>query len=386
MGSGRLAASLAAVAAGCSFAPPGSSGAIGDGPGSNHSSCTPTPPAVNVDPTPFDFATAPAWSCTSGTTTIDSMSAGSIANPCGGLPSASIDVAQTTGGTSVMVVPLSGLSVTGGAALHLQGPTPIVLLVAGDVLVDTGGSIDANATGATAGAGGSLGAVCTTQANGEAQPGHDEPGWGGGGGGFGTAGGQGGYDVTNGGFAVAARTLEPLRGGCAGTIGNTGVAGAGGGAFEISATGTITIGRDGAALLAARGGGAPGVTGNGTGGNGGGAGGGILLVSPEPVGFGSGGVVRANGGAGGAGIANGGGTGYAGSDGHTADDEPAVDASGTAGDGGNDDGRPGGIASRSGSGSASQPGGTTGPQTGGRGGGGGGGGLIVVTTVPAGCH
>jgi hypothetical protein len=398
-----VVAATASIAA-CSFAPSdatssggrdGGGGDVGnhgdasaiDSPASDGAgACTALPPSVNVDVTAFSFTSAPAWTCSgSGTTTIDSSGTGAISSPCGDTPAFATGVAQLAGGASVMVVPLRSLTVTDNHTLRLTGSAPIVLLVGGDVLVDSSGSIDAGATGAAPGPGGSLASVCTSQAQGLALGGTNQPGWGGGGGGFGTAGGQGGMSTINGGFAVAGQTLEPLRGGCSGMTGGGAPAGGGGGAFEISAAGTITIGSTGPAALLASGGGAPSCTDSGgdVGGNGGGAGGGILLVAPTQPAFGSGGVARAHGGAGGQGM-TGNGTGDAGEDGHVSDDDAATDTSGTPGGGdGDDHGRVGGLARYSSAGTLAVAGQATTMQGGGRGGGGGGGGVIVVTTAPA---
>ncbi len=342
------------------------------------------PPALNVDPTTWaaSFLTAPTWSCTAaGTTTISvnggSVSFGSTSCAIGTMTPFTNDVAQGSG-PNVLVVRLQGLTITNGHVLKLTGDKPIVLLVAGNVVVDTGGMIDASASGGTPGPGGSLASVCADQTSGLGQP-SSGGGWGGGGGGFGTAGGQGCYNITNGGLAVSS-TLVPLRGGCGGGIsmGSSVAAGAGGGAFEISASGTIAIGATGAANLVASGGGAPAFAPGG--GNGGGAGGGILLVSPAAATFGTTGAARANGGAGSSGCssctAN-----DVGGDGHKTDSTQATDSSGIAGGGnGNDHGRAGGLADRVGTGAVSQAGDLTTAQIGGRGGGGGGGGVILVTT------
>jgi hypothetical protein len=342
--------------------------------------CT-LPPNVNVDPGTWaaTFASAPIWSCTgSGTTTIDSDQ-DTITNGC----TTGIDMTYTVmqaGGGMVLAIPLRGLSVTGSHVLKLVGDKPIVFLVAGDVVVDTGGVIDASASGAAPGPGAFDAASCGNGAGGASAG----AGWGGGGAGFGTPGGDGGWNTENAGAMNGNATLTPLRGGCPGgtTSGSTS-SGAGGGAFQISASGTISIGPTGSGILAAAGGGAPATMG---GGNGGGAGGGILLVSPAAATFGAGGGARAHGGAGSSG--NGGsGTNFAGTDGHTTDDTPATDTSGTAGTGsigGNDDGRVGGLAHYGAGGLMTMPGALHPKTMNGRGGGGGGGGRIVVTMKAAG--
>jgi hypothetical protein len=348
------------------------------------------PPAVNVDPAQWSasFLTAPTWTCTGAgnAITLDSATGMALGAGCtvDGTTIAT-NVAQQNG-PDVLVVRLRGLTITNSGRLRLTGNKPIILLVAGTVVVDSGGLIDAGAKGAEPGPGGSLASVCTDRAAGRGDP-SSSSGYGGGGGGFGTAGGQGGYNNINGGAAQATPTLVPLRGGCSGgasSSSNTGV-GAGGGAFEISATGTITIGATAAAGLSASGGGAPAATaGSSVGGHGGGSGGGILLVAPALATLGTAGAIRTNGGAGSSGCGgscNGGSTMYAGSDGHATDNTAATDTSGTAGNTTNDRGRQGGVSAIVGATPASAVGDWPTAQTqGGRGGGGGGGGAIVITT------
>jgi hypothetical protein len=69
--------------------------------------------------------------------------------------------------------------------LRLKGDKPIVFLVAGNVLVDSGGMIDAGATGQTPGPGGNNATQCVGQTGG-----YGLRGAGGGGAGFGTVGGD----------------------------------------------------------------------------------------------------------------------------------------------------------------------------------------------------
>lgn len=388
---------VVALAGGCSFKP----GALGpddaNGSGSNidgsmtsddapdgSAACTAhaLPPAVNVDVTAWSasFLTAPAWMCDGpGTTTVDSNAGTVTSDTCElGTIEVSNDVAQTTGGDTVFVVRLRGLSITTGHTLKLVGNKPIVFLVAGDVVVDTLGLIDAGAVGSTPGPGGSRAGLCTSTATGLGGA-PSGSGWGGGGGGFGTAGGHGCFNVTNGGSAVAS-TLEPLRGGCSGS-GSASTGGAGGGAVQINASGTISIGATAAANISAGGGGGPAATSGG--GNAGGSGGAILLASPAMASFGNLGALRAHGGAGSEGCSSC--TGLdAGENGHATDSARAVDASGIAGGGnGNDHGRRGGLMDLTSTGSVEGVGEMATAQSGGRGGGGGGGGTIVVRTAAA---
>lgn len=385
---------VVALAGGCSFQP-GAFGSLGDaGAGSDSMSagsadapgdCTAhaLPPAVNVDVAAWSasFLTAPVWMCDgAGTTLIDTFGGTADSNTCElGTVELTNDVVQTTGGGTVLVVRLRGLSVTNGHVLRIFGNKPVVLLVAGDVVVDTGGLIDVGAIGFLPGPGGSRAGECTNLATGLGG-GPSSGGWGGGGGGFGTPGGHGCFNVINGGSAVAS-TLEPLRGGCSGSGGAT-VGGAGGGAVQISASGTINIGATGTANISAAGGGGPAAASGG--GNAGGSGGGILLVSPATATLGALGALRANGGAGSSGCSSC--TGLdAGENGHATNSARAVDASGIAGGGnGNDHGRRGGLADLVGTSAlVTGEGEMASPQMGGRGGGGGGGGTIVVRTAAA---
>src|SRR4029077_5681066 len=107
----------------------------------------------------------------SGTTTINSATGAVSGDTCGGSGTldASHNVAQSaSGGPSVFVVRLRGLVVTNNHVLKLTGDKPVIFLVSGNVLVDSGGAIDAGATGTTAGPGGSIAGNCggSTGANG----------------------------------------------------------------------------------------------------------------------------------------------------------------------------------------------------------------------------
>src|SRR5262249_14493995 len=146
--------------------------------------CTPLvlPPSVNVDATQWtaNFATSPAWNCSAaGTTTIDST-AGTVNSTRRTLGTVDVspDVAQThASGPHVMVVRLKSLSVTGGHVIKITGNKPVIFLVAGNVVVDSGGKIDAGATGTTAGAGGNIASVCTGSTGGTSVKGsNDGPG------------------------------------------------------------------------------------------------------------------------------------------------------------------------------------------------------------------
>jgi hypothetical protein len=389
------------------------------------STCVPflLPPSVNVDAIEWAsrFATSPVWNCNSaGTTTVDSAAGTVTSTSCSvGLVDLTNDVAQTVpGGPPVMVLRLRGLSVSNGHKMKISGDKPVVFLVAGDVVVDSGGLIDASAVGATPGPGGdapggssgwcagSTGSagLFSSAAAGSA---------GGGGGAFGTSGGRGGGDNLSppGGTAgapAAGSGLQPLRGGCAGGPGGSAPqgsagasGGAGGGAFEISASGTITIGTGAnPATLSAAGGGspAPGRSGgmnvygyfvNASGG--GGSGGGVLLVAPaSPAAtFGAAGALRVHGGGAAGSYVSQTATdppATAGGDGHIADDEPASGGTGSGSGLGGPyyrDGGAGGLTS-AGATDAVGPGAAGSGNYGSTGGGGGGGraGLVTAASTP----
>jgi hypothetical protein len=389
-------------------APEGGSEASGE------ASCTSVqiPPSINVNSTMWNFVGSPAWNCiAAGTTTINSTGTGSACptitgDNCGG--TATLDctnsVTQTNaGGPPVMVVRLTGLTITNGHIIRLVGDKPIVFLVAGNVTVDSGGQIDASATGTTPGPGGSDAAVCGMSTGVSGEP-NTRGSAGGGGGGFGTAGGTGGGgmmtpDGGTAGVAGGAANLQPLTGGCSGgsgaSIGDAGTGGsggAGGGAFEISASGTIIIGTaSNTAILSAAGGGsaAPGTGGmqnnvgyydNASGG--GGSGGGILLVSPVLATFGTGGIVRVHGGGSAGTFANNTSTGTptAGADGHTADDVAAAGGTGAGNASYYSNGVTGGLYSANAAGVVATAIGSDGIGNFSSSGGGGGGGRVQVET------
>jgi hypothetical protein len=204
---------------------------------------------------------------------------------------------------SVAVLGMRGLTVTPNGSLTVQGSHALALLVFGDA--DIAGSITADAafdapgpgaaplSGCTVGRGGT-GAMNTGSAGGGA--GHS---WKGG------LGGDGPQSSATGGAAgdvESDATLQPLRGGCPGGVGQapgsmTGAAGgAGGGALQLTVAGTLNIT---GALSAAGGGGRAGLT-HGGGGGGGGSGGGILLEATT-VTLNMGARILTNGGGGGGG-------------------------------------------------------------------------------------
>ena len=237
-------------------------------------------------------------------------------------PYAVISVPQS-GGPSVDILVFSDLTIPVGMTLTLQGTNPVILAVYGDATV--AGTIDASggsgAQGPTNNQG--MGQLGVPGAGGNApgcgsSAGHANTGaerTGGGGGGLAQGGGTGGATGSDqGGTGGAARGMtdaKPLLAGCAG--GNSGTeceatGGAGGGAVQISAAGSLTL--TSTSVIATNGG--AGGTGrtegggssncntgsnSGTGGGGGGSAGDIVLEGHNAMLLGS---VTATGGAGGA--------------------------------------------------------------------------------------
>jgi hypothetical protein len=196
-------------------------------------------------------------------------------------------VRSQSGGPEVVVLPFRNLGVEAGSTLRLTGSRPVILAAFGNVVI--GGSIDADANGTTPGAGGNWSCGASQGGNGSGSTAL-LGGASGGGGGLGTAGGKGGIADTDGtpssgGLAGVARgnsTPTPLLGGCAGgQAGDCSTAGgAGGGAVQISSTGTLWI--LGGTLHANGANGATPCDSNGeSGGTGGGSGGTILLEAPN---------------------------------------------------------------------------------------------------------
>jgi hypothetical protein len=280
--------------------------------------------ANNFDPTQLDFSAQPSSTLSCGTTTIDTNDpdgsgplVATISNWCGTAPS---PIARTqSGGPDIVIVPLRGLTVASGATLRLVGSRPVLFAVRGDVGIS--GTINASANGTTPGAGGNWSCTPATASGAGANGSGSTVRWptdgagasGGGGGGFGTVGGRGGTADTdnngsssggsgtpggNGGATRGTAGLIPLVGGCPGgrAGGCSSDGGAGGGAVQISASGSLVF----SGTITANGG--SGATPCGAsdegGGTGGGSGGGIFLeastVDLRPATF------TANGGRGGA--------------------------------------------------------------------------------------
>ncbi len=306
----------------------------------------------NFDDPALDFSSVVDMNCSP---TIDtSQPAGSmISGWCGPQPTPVIQA--QTGGPGIVVVPMASFLMTGTSTVRLIGDKPVVIAVRGDATIN--GTIDAGAQGTTPGAGGDdarngatatdgvvAGADCNVEADGTGEG--VEAGTasiGGGGAGFRTNGGFGGGErnnfqcyrsansyecrtqcpdgscdnsyVTSGGrfmanngahsavmpvkgLAATDQDLVPLRAGCGGGKGNGSggdyFGGSGGGALQITVSGTLTLGAT--AVISAAGGGGTNSGGDNSG-SGGGSGGAILIeASSMDVSAAQG--IRAHGGAG----------------------------------------------------------------------------------------
>jgi hypothetical protein len=239
-------------------------------------------------------------------------------------------------GPDLLVVVADSVSIAGQLRVTGSRPVAIVALssfaVAG--VINVGASATASGPGANVSACGSVPSGMT-QVIGNG----DSGGSGGGGGGFARAGAIGarvptGGNDTNGGPMNGNTSLIPLRGGCRGGNGGfaNGTGGGGGGAIQLVAGASLVI----EGLVTSPGGGGTGTDVGGGGGGGGGSGGAILLEATDVT---IGGVVTAQGGAGGEGSRRTTGFTGAGADGHTMDATAAVctpvsSSGGKGGDGG----------------------------------------------------
>lgn len=264
-----------------------------------------------------------------------------------------------TGGVPTVLVSLTGLNVTGTNVLTITGARPLIIAVVGNVQID--GKIVARNAGTPA--------ACGNGGNGGSGSGNGIGG--GGGGGFGSIGGVGG---TTGGTAATAgpvnggATLTPLRGGCKGGNASAANGGTGGGAFQLTVSGTLSLN----GFIAAPGGGGNAGTNNSDGAGGGGSGGGILLEGAS-VTFSGLTRLTANGGSGGEGAANNGTNGSAGSEGNDNSTTATPGGSGSSSGGNGGAGAAGTTAAGSGSGAGSDNDGS--------GGGGGGVGRVRVNAT-----
>lgn len=290
-------------------------------------------------------------------TTIDTGTL-SIGTP---LPSGvTFDMWPQTSGGELAVLHVGRLLVPVGVTVRVIGSRPLVVISAGEIVVN--GSIDVGARRDVPGAGGSGPGMGAGKGN-DGQHAGNYNDSGASGGSFGSVGGAGGSStacasndvpITNPGSTYGSSSLDILVGGSGGgnafnsTCGLH-TAGAGGGAIQLSSATRVTIS---GGVNAGGGGGGAGLSLKPTGhcdmaaGSGGGSGGAIVLQSPRVE------IL-----AGGAIAANGGGGGSSGGDPNGQDDYPAADGG---------DGNDGGLATMGG-----DPGGDVGTwsSAGGRGGG-----------------
>jgi hypothetical protein len=261
------------------------------------------------------------------------------------------------------------LTVASGAALIITGPRPAAVAVLGNASIS--GRI-------TAESGAGTGISCVEGAGRDGSNVTGSLHGGGGGGAFGTNGANGGESNSSNltgysGLEFGDPELIPLRGGCSGGFGGNFASsgGRGGGAFQLSVAGTLTV----SGTIAARGQRGKGAPKPNNGGGGGGSGGAILLEGAL-VTIAESARLTANGGAGGEGSSPGN-DGASGSDGSTTSSNQAMGGSGgtlCGGDGG-----------KGGSGAGSPTKGGDGDygfcsNTGGGGGGGGGVGRIRINS------
>lgn len=251
--------------------------------------------------------------------TYDSTTAATPPRFCGAPQRFTATLIGQDGGPNAVVLAADRLTITPDGGIKLTGSLPVIFAIYGDATIS--GYINASATADNEGAGGSWlgcgggdgedGFTGTTQGSAT----------GGGGAAYGTMGGDGGPGRTANvggerGYPDGGRELIPLRGGCNGGNGGSfdggaiALGGAGGGAIQLSAAGTLVV--DGG-IWAAGGGGAGGVHPDGGGGAGGGSGGAILLEA-NILSITSNASLTANGGGGGEG-ADQGAAGAQGSDG-----------------------------------------------------------------------
>ncbi|HEU0034986.1 MAG TPA: hypothetical protein VFQ53_30380 [Kofleriaceae bacterium] len=267
-----------------------------------------------------------------------------------------------TGGPTLRVLNLDGLTLDSGTTFAIRGVVPLVVVVHGAVELAASIRVESGPADAS---------LCTAPGTG-ANATSTSGGGGGGGGAFGGVGGAGGTGGAGqgggtGGAVAGDGSLVPLRGGCPGARGGATVngepgdgAGAGGGALQVIAKDTLVV----TGTLDA--GGQKGSRGasnaSGAGGGGGGGAGGAVFLEANEVTVDATARLCANGGAGGEGSdASEGGEGSAGS---CSDMQGATSANLTTGG----DGGSGGF--------ATTPGGTGGNGTMAIAGGGGGGGGV----------
>jgi len=286
----------ATLVAACSFHPQGSSidrqlDAPIDSPpdaGVDAGSCVPWN-ALNVTPCDSALGVPAPVVIGSGSYTFDTGTAQLAGTSSSVLPGAIAN--QLSPGPPVRVVNATTLDIAAGATITVSGLYPLVFVVHGDATIDGTVDVSAQLNGLGASVPGPGGDDATQCGNGIGADGAASTGVGGGGGagggGYGDTGGDGGDGQGAGhgahgghGNATGMPMITPLRGGCRGGAGGaastaaaTARAGNGGGAIEVTASGTIAI--TGTLVASGTGGGTLSLV-NG-GGGGGGAGGAIVL-------------------------------------------------------------------------------------------------------------
>jgi len=249
-----------------------------------------------------NVAAGPTGNLTCGTTVTFNSTTNTWTGYCAAQTQPTAVVQAQASGPDLVILPFKSLNLGSTTTIKLVGTRPVAFAVEGNVTI--AGTIDASASGTTAGAGGdwSCGSADGNDGTGDSSSG----GGGGGGGAFGTNGGSGGYGDDNGnqgagGTARGNANITPLYGGCNGGRGGgcSALGAAGGGAVQISAGAALTVS---GSIVANGGAGATGCGSEG-GGTGGGSGGGIFL---EGVSISVTGALTANGGRGGNGDGNGG--------------------------------------------------------------------------------
>lgn len=288
----------------------------------------------------------------------------------------------TTPTGPAVVLASNGFELAEGAVLKVTGNQPLIIASSDSIVI--GGTIDVSAAGPTQGPGGHLG--CEPSSGAAGTKGANSSSGGGGAGGIAGPGGLGGAGSTFTSNVVDAGVAMPhaftdLVGGCpGGTGGNVGGrGGAGGGVLQLSAA--LSIGLNGARLIANGSGGKAGTPDN-KGGGGGGSGGLLFLEAPYVFGLDT--RLIANGGGGGEGAGRDG----AGKDGNDGDVN-FIYAGAAGGIGGSLTGGAGGTGGAKFDGAANGRAGiqltdTTTVFEGGGGGGGGAAGAVVVRVVPGG--
>lgn len=200
----------------------------------------------------------------------------------------SFRVITMSGGGSAVVLHARTFLVSDAGALTVEGDRPLIIAARGEARVD---GLIVSFAGAER--------ACAPPADGVTS--------GGGGGGFGRPGGKGTASSSTPGAEASGQApsgtedIVPLRGGCRGGSGGpasaSGAGGRGGGAFQLSAVGTVTV--NGRVAAPGRGG-AGGLNEASVGGGGGGSGGALLLEGRGIV-VGPSGRLTVNGGGGGEG-------------------------------------------------------------------------------------